>query len=206
MSNCIRVYGLLFCSVVIPPSIFSHSVQAELITYEYTGPVFDYATGSFTTSDSITGTMTIDAPTGPGTAVIGDISAINFSVTHAGQPGFSFDGVASHVVDGSQWLFVFELDFSGSSEITSWTMGWLGDVTGDAYAEVLTNISHPAMSCGPDVYAERGAPWPFTYYGVTSSPGVWQATAVPEPSAFLCVGLVGLGLLGLKRPKPVRQS
>lgn len=65
-----------------------------------------------------------------------------------------------------------------------------------------------------DYSTNAGAPWFVTRGGYSvnaqwaSSPahGFAQFTAIPEPSAFFCVGLVGLGMCGKFRSKHHRSS
>ncbi|MEM8947317.1 MAG: hypothetical protein AAGD11_19240 [Planctomycetota bacterium] len=159
------------------------SANADLVTYEYVGSNFTDVGSPFTTADAITGVMTIDVPTFPGTLHgVGNITSIEFSTTVGGAPGFTFAGL-DNAGFPSFWLFTFD----GAGNITDWALAFLGDVTGSPDTELLytsTTGDFGSFSGFASLGSGGG--------GSTNAsvPGTWSRVTVPEPSALLYVGLI----------------
>ncbi|TWU27560.1 PEP-CTERM sorting domain-containing protein [Bythopirellula polymerisocia] len=100
----------------------------------------------------------------------------------------------TQVVDSSQTVIIFQPNVDSEAPeagVKFQTNGWLN--ADNRLLPLWTNHTETAGEFLGTVFDAPGT-------------GFAQFTAVPEPSAFLCLGLVGMGLLGFKKLKQNRVT
>jgi hypothetical protein len=182
-------------AVVLHLGVLAGSAQTYI--YTYTGNDFTSASGTYTTSDKVTGSITFSAPLGD--SYEGDPSATLLS--------FNFsDGVGPQNIGGSQAVFpyvgAFNFGTDSSGAIVSWNF----------QAMVFLSFFSPPETKGIQTENDSGnvvdsgnIDTPFGYTGegsVSSDPGVWVETVVPEPSVGLLFVSFAALVLASRRFKP----
>lgn len=166
---------------------FAASPAGASVVYTYTGNNFTSVFSSgYTTSDSITGTLTLSS------ALPSSLTTLTNEVGLVTSYSFS-DGVNSFTTGccdtGNQTIFEFTTDASGN--ITNWivTLETDDNHTGDLTTEGGTSAFDQSLVDGALGGRNDG------------SPGVWTlqsvAPAVPEPASW-ALFLSGFGLVGWK--------
>ncbi len=152
--------------------------------YTYTGNDFTSATSPYTTSDSITGELTLSSALAGGLTnedVTADVTSFDF-----------FDGVNPYDSADGAGLVTFQVSTDSQGDITDWIVFAISQ-----YGEMRTCDGGTGIfGCGSAI--------DISYDGASGSTpsnqsdqGTWLATAVsdaPEPSSF---GLLALGILPL---------
>jgi len=157
--------------------VLAYSIPAFAdTTYTYTGDNYSFVYGSeYTTADALGGFVTFANPLAPG----------DFTFSYASLLFSFYDG--AHTIDSTNATSGF-LFFSVNSvgAITEWAF---------AFASPDSSIGscEGCFLSGDAVYAGG------THSGAFATPGTWQVTAVPEPSAILMLGMTALGLVGTLR-------
>ena len=162
----------LAAALLAAPSV-SH---AELFTYDYQGLGFDLVTPPYTTTDSVSGSFTVDLPTNLGISPLTDV--IDY------LDSFSFsDGVQTISSAGNIMIFGFDIATDGTGAITDWFISLLDDDTGGLI------ISGGAGDAGSIDFN----------FGLNFAPGTF--TQAPEPSslALFAIALGGLGFAARRR-------
>jgi hypothetical protein len=164
-------------------------MKAESFTYTYTGSPFNYSTvnGSiqnppgtvaapYSTSDSVTGTFTIEGP-------VDNLTNHSF---FSSDP-FSFtDGVQTLSSDNGAQLFLF-ISTDGSGDITSYSIG----------AQSTTDLNDfiTISSLGsPGSFGKFDTGYQIVSAGTNTFGSISAPAATPEPSSL---ALLGSGLAGI---------
>lgn len=187
LRKLVTLAELVIAALVVQGAIFAAAPAKADVIYTYTGNNFtDVFTAGYTTSDKITGTLTLSSALPSSLSTLTNESALVVS--------YSFtDGVNTFTKpccdSGSQTIFSFETD--GSGTITNW------DVileTDDNHTGDLTTLSGPT---GFDQSLVDGA-----LGGKNNADqGIWSlqssTSSVPEPEslAIFAAALIGLGFL-----------
>jgi hypothetical protein len=178
-------FGVLACS-------------AQTYTYTYTGNDFTsvfnaanelrYGILPYTTSDQITGSITFSAPLGDNYEGNPSATLLNFIFT---------DGVGPQNIGGTQAVFpyvgAFTFGTDSSGDIVSWNfqtivfLNSIPETRGIQTENEPGNVVDSGNIDQPSGIVGNGS--------VTSDPGVWVLTAVPEPSiGALFVSFTALAL------------
>ena len=178
-------------------ALSSISGQAQTYIYTYTGNDFTSASGAYTTSDKVTGSITFSAP-------LGDNYEGNPSATLL---SFIFsDGVGPQNIGGTKAVFpyvgAFNFGTDSSGAIVSWnfqTMVFLSFFSPAETKGIQTENDSANVSDSGNIDTAFG----FTGEGsVSSDPGVWVETVVPEPSVGLLFVSFAALLFAFGRFKP----
>ena len=167
--------------------------SAGAVTYDYTGLNFIGGTDPFTTSENVTGTITLAAPLAANLTLNPSSTNSNVTVT-----AFSFSGgpetLTNAAFNAAQTYFQFTTDAAG--QITAWdiniALGGGGQIDIDNYGVGFSgDIGDQALDSG-------------TGHGVNHVAGDFEiAAAVPEPStwAMMVLGFAGIGAMTYRRRK-----
>jgi len=170
--------GLLAGIAALALGFSSFAAQAS-VTYSYTGNTFSDANPPYTTSDKVTGFITLPTALAPNLT----------SYTTVVPTAFSFsDGVdtITNTTPGAGSQFFFKTDASGN--ITFW-----GATTyvGSTYSFSISTVNAPGVYGTYDLSQHGGG----TQAGQSlNNPGTWTSAPVPEPEAGALV-LAGLTLV-----------
>ncbi|MEI6741141.1 MAG: PEP-CTERM sorting domain-containing protein, partial [Gemmatimonadaceae bacterium] len=157
-------------------------VNAAVTTYTYSGFEFSSVKGPYTTSDRVTGSITLASSLPSNLTTFTAVAPISFSF------GDGVDTLTNTSLNVGS-LFAFKTDASG--EIYAWQAVVY---VGSASQLSINTVNAPGILPVYDaVYVNSGN----TAYGqILNSPGTWTVTAVPEPETY-AMFLAGLGLLGV---------
>ena len=146
-------------------------------TYTYTGDNYflTYGSEGYSTSDNLSGQITLANALAPGT-----FSFLLSSVT------FSFnDGV--HVIDSANVTNgFFALQVNALGNITNW-------------AFALGSAASSMASCNGCFLSLDLAGSKISYSGGVATTGTWQKTSVPEGSSMLMLGFSAIAIMGALR-------
>jgi hypothetical protein len=145
------------------------SVQAVPTTYQYTGNHFTFATGSYTTSDFVSGMVTLAGPLPP-----------NLTLTAVFPTAFTFsDGVQTFTAPTSA-TFLFATGPTGA--IVDWSI----IIGADPSFRITTNI-----------FSDQGTVLDSTGFN-SNNPGAWvNVTSVPDTGSSLSLMTLTLMALGV---------
>jgi hypothetical protein len=169
----------LYCFVAL--GLFASTVPAfSDVMYTYTGPNFTTVYGAYTTSDQISGYITLANALGP-----------NANVSMIGLTSFNFtDGhqTVTNTTPNIQWVEDdFRTNAAGAITSSDFIVGF-GHITGTVY-EIAFGVESTVAS---SPYGQANSPnW---IVGTWSGPlAVGPSAATPEPSslALLATGLAG---------------
>ena len=172
-------FGLLVACVSLLS--FSATVNAAITTYTYTGNNFDSVKGPYTTSHSVSGSITLS------NALASNLS----SFTTVSPTSFSFsDGIntVTNTTANVGSLFAFKTDSIGN--IFQWQVTvYIGSVNQFSIATVNAPSLYPIYD---QVIVNSGNS---AYGQILNNPGTWTVATVPEPETNAMI-LAGLGLMG----------
>jgi hypothetical protein len=171
-------------------ALVSTSALAQTYTYTYTGNNFtsvanapnDPPFGSlpYTTSDKVTGSITFSAPLGANYSGNPSATVLSFNFT---------DGVGPQNIGGSSFTFPYVMDSTFGTDSSGNIVSWNFQVTAfipPSFATLTKTIQTENDSGGVvdsgNLDYEGLSEWEGS---VTSNPGVWVETIVPEPSVGL---------------------
>lgn len=184
------IFGLVMAGMI-------GSARADAI-YQYVGNDFTFGDGPYTTTDAVTGTITLSAAL-----------ADNLSDAAATPLSFSFsDGVqtiSSTNASGSS----FTLSTNANGQITGWFISLAIPSPSNVGPVVNSIVSNSTAGDNGDMYeclvtGQTGCTFAAFYEGLNDNlPGTWTelASAVPEPStwAMMLLGFAGLGFMAYRR-------
>ena len=175
--------------------------SAGTITYSYVGNNFTSVSLPFTTSESITGEMTLPDPLAANLAdfMVGGVTTFSWS-----------DGAFTLNSANARTLFMVSTDSAGN--ITAWNVYSSRTTAGDG-ADLSTCSSVEIGTRGscnnlgkPEDFATLNGGYPLgSYANNLSKPGTWTTTvAAPEPFGFVLVPM-GLATLAVLRHRGKRS-
>lgn len=186
--NILRVLSI---AAVLHLGVLAGSSQTYI--YTYTGNDFASASGPYTISDKVTGSITLSAPLGDNYEGNPSATLLNFHFS---------DGVGPQNISGGPGVpahdsITFGTDSSGA--IVSWNLEFLVFLSGGTETKGIQteNDSGNVIDSGNLDQASgivgEGS--------VSANPGEWVATIVPEPSVGLLFVSSGALVLAFRRFK-----
>ena len=182
-------------AVVLQLGLLTGSAQTYI--YTYTGNDFTSVSGAYATSDKITGSIVFSAPLGANYAGNPSATMLSFNFT---------DGVGPQNVAGPPLGLPYVMDSTFSTDSSGEIVSWNFSVV--AFLSFFSPPETKGIQTENDsgnVLDSGNIDTPFGYTGegsVSSDPGVWVETIVPEPSAgLLFVSFTAL-VLASRRFKP----
>jgi hypothetical protein len=170
------------------------SGQAQTYTYTYTGNDFTSASGSYSTSDKVTGSLTFSAPLGANFEGTPSATLLNFVFSDGVGPG----NIAGGPGETGRSIIILGTDAAGA--INSWNINllvFLPPNSSETKGIQTENDSGGVVDMG-NLDEATG----FVGIGsVSNSPGMWVLTASPEPCTL---GLLAVGMFavyGMRRGK-----
>jgi hypothetical protein len=159
------------------------------VNYFYTGTDFTIAQGPYTTSDSVTGSITLSSPLG------------SYLFYDAITPvAFSFSDGVQTLTQNNTNNNSFTVSTDAAGDITAWIINVAAEVSGVNLELVVTaNAPGYAFDLGTSAIVVPGS----FVEASTSIPGTWSAGVVPETSTWImmAVGFAGLGCLVVGKRK-----
>ena len=161
-------------------ALVSTSAQAQTYVYTYTGNDFTSASGPYTTSDKVTGSIAFSAPLGDNYNGNPSATMLNFNFSDGVGPQNIVGGPGVPVLGGVLVQdSIFGTDSSGA--IVSWNfqvLDFLPSFTPETKGIQTENDPGNVVDSGnldeaSGIVGEGSVP---------SNPGVWVETVVPEPS------------------------
>ena len=185
-------------------ALVSTSALAQTYVYTYTGNGFTSASGPYATSDKVTGSVTFSAPLGDNYAGSPSATMLNFNFSDGVGPQNVVGGPGVPVLGGVLVQdSIFATDSSGA--IVSWNfqvLDFLPSFIPETKGIQTENDSGNVVDSG-------NIDTPFGYTGVgsvSSDPGVWVETVVPEPSVSLLFVSFAALVLASGRFKPIAAA
>jgi hypothetical protein len=185
-------------------ALVSTSAPAQTYLYTYTGNDFTSASGPYTTSDKVTGSITFSAPLGDNYEGNPSATILSFIFTDGVGPQNVIGGPGG-LVDGRGQVTIFGTDLSGA--IVSWNfevLNFLPPNSEETKGIQTENDSGNVVDSG-NLDESSGI---VGEGSVSANPGVWVETIVPapEPSAgLLFVSFTALVLASSRfKPSPSR--
>jgi hypothetical protein len=154
--------------------------SAQTYIYTYTGNVFTSASGTYTTSDKVTGSITFSAPLGDNYEGNPSATMLNFNFSDGVGP--QNIGGGTHAVFPNVADFAFGTDSSGA--IVSWNcdlLAFLPPFQAETKGIQTENDSGNVVDSG-NLDESSGI---VGEGSVSANPGEWVETIVPEPSVGL---------------------
>ena len=186
-------------------ALVSTSALAQTYVYTYTGNDFTSASGPYAISDKVTGSVTFSAPLGDNYNGNPSATMLSYNFT---------DGVGPQNVVGSTsggglgFPYVMNSTFGtdSSGDIVSWNFEVV------AFLSFFSPPETKGIQTENDsvnVFDSGNIDTPFGYTGVgsvSSDPGVWVETVVPEPSVGVLIISFAALVLASGRFKPIAAS
>jgi hypothetical protein len=175
-------------------TLVSTSAPAQTYVYTYTGNDYTSASGSYSTSDMVTGFITFSAPLGANYEGNPPASLLSYHFS---------DGVGPQNISGGPGVPALDsimLGTDSSGAIVSWNIELLVFLAGGTETKQIQteNDSGGVVDMG-NLDVESG----FLGVGsVSNNPGVWVETATPEPSTSLLFVSFAALVLASRRFKP----
>jgi len=165
-----------FCELALAVGFLTTaSVQAVPITYQYTGNPFTFARAPYTTSDFVSGMLTLAGPLAP-----------NMSLTAVTPTAFSFSDGVQTITNLTATGTVIEFATGPTGAITGWDVGArtpTGEI--DTFVNTGLGTSDEGQIIG------AGA-------NNSDTPGTWvTATGVPDTGSTLSLMTLTLMALGV---------
>jgi hypothetical protein len=171
-------------------SSFAFFTSANAATYEYTGNLFTDATSPYTTSDSISGSMSFAEPLADNLPALTDVTPSSWSFSDGVQTLTQANTAASPAP-------TFQVETDSSGDIVDWQVILTARscLTSGGYCFVSTNTT---SDDGQILLTPSTA----TSGIVNANPGTWSTvTATPLPAALPLIagGVAVIGLFGLRK-------
>ena len=188
-------FGLAIVCAAALSAIGAVSAHADTI-YTYTGTDFTTATGTYTTSDSVSGMIDLAAPLGDN-APLGLVTPVSFSFS---------DGVQT-ITKTSANFYAIDLGTNATGVPNAWAIVLSGTsvnriVSDFSCTPSCSTYGSPVLSFTDLGYISQS---PNDYGLTTSTEGVWTVTTsgTPLPAALplFAGGLGAMGLLGWRRKR-----
>ena len=169
--------SVMFTAVAALSLAYPAPVQAVPTTYQYTGNPFTQVAGPYSTSDFVTGMVTLAAPLPP-----------NFNDTVT-PTAFTFSDGVQTITNLNSTSFGFQFETGPTGAITAW------QIVLDTANGSLGTFIIPQLALAEDF----GILFPFRGFGFnTSTPGTWSTrTSVAEAGSTLSLMTLTLMALGL---------
>jgi hypothetical protein len=175
--------------------------SAQTYIYTYTGNDFTSASGTYTTSDKVTGSITFSAPLGDNYEGNPSATMLNFNFSDGVGP--QNIGGGTHAVFPNVADFTFGTDSSGA--IVSWNcdlLAFLPPFQAETKGIQTENDSGNVVDSG-NLDESSGI---VGEGSVASDPGVWVETIVPEPSVGLLFVSFAALVLASWRFKQIKKT
>jgi hypothetical protein len=157
--------------------VYPASVQAVPTTYVYTGNPFTDVTGPYTTSDFVSGILTLAGPLAPNFS--GNVSPTAFTFSDGVQTISTFRNPNAS--------FIFGFVTGPTSQITQWGAGLSFN---DAIIETSSIVEVRGR-------VDRGDILGIGHGIVFNNPGIWSTAAVPDGGTSLASLSLSLTALGV---------
>jgi hypothetical protein len=172
--------------------------MSNTVTYVYVGNDFTNVVDSYTTSDSVSGYITLGSALAPN-LIDSAVAPLDFSFTD----GIKTINASNGYLVGQPGVFPPHVSTDAEGDITGWYFQFRNNNFNNPFAEqIFTYTADPSLGITASIDEGSYNPDPYVEQGYNSEPGIWSSVSdTPEPSSALLASTALLALAFVARER-----